>query len=532
MTNRHNNMNKTIKKKPGVAAAHHKLLGPVHGVVVVWILCYAMTTTTTVVDGFSVPLLSVRHAVGSPHFGGGRRLASRTTSTWRRAYPNGEEGEQAPEPNPTTTTTTRPSSVNLGLPLVWTLPPLVSLSSFVTFSWTVHLFHSVFHVVDNESSSSLLLPILNGPILGACSILFATLTAMTIGTLYNRQLQIRQGLVNELEELRQLALYIASLTPPPTTTKTRTRTNGSDNDLEDDTDQTVLALTLEAQRQATLYLEQHVHLLLQRDTLLGKPRDEQQLLLLGGPPDDTQGCMIRASTAIRDTGMDPLTSLLNDLLHANNAAQSGKDVVPDTLVSQMYTSIQRIHSFRSQFQTFLQTKFPPIHYIILAWLVLCLATIFLLETASVTTANANASTSTMTALESWFRASSRIHIATVQQEEELRTMWTLLWTVFALIASVVYDLATPFTGTYVIFASTRPQEQAVRRYVLEPIDSLSRSSSFTSRPAPPPITNGSAAASSSLGLDTPPESLVRTTTAMVPPQQQQPSPQTNNEVPE
>ena len=525
-------MNKATEKKPGVAAANH-MLGPVHGVVVVWILCYAMTTTTTVVDGFSVPSFSVRHAVGSPHFGGGRRSASRTTiTTWLRAYPNGQvQGEQDPEPNPTTTTPrSSSSSMNLGLPLVWTLPPLVSLSSFVTFSWTVHLFHSVFHVVDNESSSSLLLPILNGPILGACSILFATLTAMTIGTLYNRQLQIRQGLVNELEELRQLALYIASLTPPPTTTKTRTRTNGSDNDLEDDTDQTVLALTLEAQRQATLYLEQHVHLLLQRDTLLGKPREEESLL---GPPDDTQGCMIRASTAIRDTGMDPLTSLLNDLLHANNAARSGKDVVPDTLVSQMYTSIQRIHSFRSQFQTFLQTKFPPIHYIILAWLALCLATIFLLETASVTTANANASTSTMTVLESWFRAStSRIHIATVQQEEELRTMWTLLWTVFALIASVVYDLATPFTGTYVIFASTRPQEQAVRRYVLEPIDSLSRSSSFTSRPAPPPITNGSAAASSSLGLDTPPESLVRTTTAMVPPQQQQPSPQTNNEVPE
>ncbi|KAL7561475.1 hypothetical protein ACA910_010989 [Epithemia clementina (nom. ined.)] len=357
------------------------------------------TITTTPPTRTTITLFATRPST--------RLSASVTANGDSDDNPNNDNGMPPLALTPTTT----PTTTTTQFPVFLTIPPGLAVASFFTYPMVAQSFRALVDVANahhfapvdgGQLQSDLLLPVLNGPLLGACSILFATLTAMTIGNLYNRQLAIREALSSEVEELRQLALYIAHLPHASS-----------------------------AQMEATQYLEQHVDGLLQYDALVSIAEDASMV-------QDNSNAMIRSSFAIRQAGMDPLTQVLNGLLYSN------EDNIPAALIGQMYDSTIRINTFRGQVISALQTRLPAVHYWILTSLAAFIAVIFLMETAG-------------------------RDVLLFLADFQVRFMWTMLITVFTLIGCVVYDLESPFTGTYIIFSSSRPNERAVRAYVLGPI---------------------------------------------------------------
>ena len=295
-------------------------------------------------------------------------------------------------------------------PVFLALPPIVAVLSFQTFTWVAKAFVALVNFMTKQfgglwyhgnSQGELIVTVLNGPLLGVCEFLFGTLTAMTIDNLYQRQLSIRESLVNQVEELRQLALLIASLPEP-------------------------------YQSQAIGHLRSYLNQVLRYDTLSSLDHRASR----GG------GILLTALTRIRQVGMDPLTKLVNDMLYANNKNKSG-EVVPDTLLGQMHSSITRINAFRGSVTTALQTRLPVVHYWNLASLAVFVAILFLLQVEQDVT----------------------LFLSSIQ----VKFLWSMLISLYTLIGCVLYDLATPFSGTYRVFVSTRPNEQAIQEYVLGPL---------------------------------------------------------------
>jgi Protein of unknown function (DUF4239) len=62
--------------------------------------------------------------------------------------------------------------------------------------------------------TELVRPVLNGPVTLSVSILFGTMVAMTIQTLYNRQITIHKMLISMIEEVRELWLVLEGFPEP------------------------------------------------------------------------------------------------------------------------------------------------------------------------------------------------------------------------------------------------------------------------------------------------------------------------------
>jgi hypothetical protein len=100
------------------------------------------------------------------------------------------------------------------------LPAAMALLSFSTYPETAKGFHSFVDIASGHTwapvdggayLTELITPALTGPVASFISLLFGTLTSMTVGQLYNRQNAMSKLLGELLEDLRLAELHIATL---------------------------------------------------------------------------------------------------------------------------------------------------------------------------------------------------------------------------------------------------------------------------------------------------------------------------------
>jgi Protein of unknown function (DUF4239) len=166
--------------------------------------------------------------------------------------------------------------------------------------------------------AELIRPLLNGPVTFSVSILFGTLVAMTIQTLYNRQETIHKSLVTCTEEIRQLSLFVNGFPEP-------------------------------YERQAKLLVESFVSI------------NVQELSEGNLTPDSLRS----------QTEMESLVLLLNKLSSDSHITRQ-----PASL-GQAYGCIQRIQAVRTELMA---TVFSSAHYVTICILACTLLFVFLLET--------------------------------------------------------------------------------------------------------------------------------------------------------
>ena len=163
-------------------------------------------------------------------------------------------------------------------------------------------------------------PILNGPVTLSISILFGTLVATTISSLYNRQTQLAQSVVATQEQVIYLALLVDGL--PDATYRARTQQLLSDyvRAVHDDFDQQNVTA----------------------DTL-----SQPQLFAI--------------------------ILLLNDYVNDKSAETNG-------LVWQIYSGIDTLQGRAADFRSALHATFAPGHYTNMVALAITILFVFLLET--------------------------------------------------------------------------------------------------------------------------------------------------------
>lgn len=272
--------------------------------------------------------------------------------------------------------------------VAWTLPPLLAAVAYGTYSDTSRAFYDwIQHLaVGSSSSSSLLSPgdstmmagssisisndmvetVLSGPVTLSVSILFGTLVAMTIQTLYDRQRSIHKELVSQIEEVHDTQLLLQGFPEP-------FKTRGL-----------VLLQTFVSE-----WLHQFELGQVTAETV--RERHEISLLLL----------------------------LLNDV----SQQQDQQEVAS---LSEVYSAIQRFKDIRSNLIAALQTTFSPAHYGNMVLLAVTLLFVFLLETSTPAQADSNATLLTF----------------------QLRICWAVLIGTYTMLAVVIYDLCTPWSGIF------------------------------------------------------------------------------------
>ena len=95
--------------------------------------------------------------------------------------------------------------------LLWVLPWVSALLAYESYEDIARLFHNYLISVNSykwgpgeEYGSSIIANVLNGPLSGSLSIMFGTLVAVTVSTLYDRQQTIERAIIDFSEEARIL----------------------------------------------------------------------------------------------------------------------------------------------------------------------------------------------------------------------------------------------------------------------------------------------------------------------------------------
>jgi Protein of unknown function (DUF4239) len=172
--------------------------------------------------------------------------------------------------------------------------------------------------------AELIRPLLNGPVTFSVSILLGTLVAMTIQTLYDRQVKIHHALVSCIEEVRELSLFVRSFPDPY-------RTRGQE--LLD----AFLSCNVQNVKSGTL------------------------------TPDSLRS----------QTYMESFSSLLIELSNRNDLEKRGYRLAH---LDQVFASVQRIKAIRTDLTATLFTVFSSAHYATIVILACTLLFVFLLET--------------------------------------------------------------------------------------------------------------------------------------------------------
>lgn len=222
--------------------------------------------------------------------------------------------------------------------LLWLFPIGMSASAFMLQRPTSVAFHKLYALVNektNLNALELITPALNGPVSTSISILFGTLVAITISSLYGRQDAMHKTLITMGEDLHHGSLLIQGLPPPYS-------------------------------QQAKEYLDDFSHRLC-RAFLTGDYR------ILG----------------YRNHGLNDMVLFLNQLTQQqllqqqpqqrSDATKDGTILVSATIISQLYDMVSRIQAERSQLLATFRTTFPVWHYFNLAMLAMAICTIFLME---------------------------------------------------------------------------------------------------------------------------------------------------------
>jgi hypothetical protein len=209
----------------------------------------------------------------------------------------------------------------------WFLPPALSTAAFFSYTETSVLFHDFIDTASGHQwtaadggkyMAEIVKPVLNGPVTLSISILFGTLIAMTIQTLYNRQTSIHKKLISIVEEVRELQLLAEGFPEPY-------RSQGT---------QLLNAFTTESFQ-------------------------------------DFSSGQVTAQS-LRKKEMGSFLLMLNKLSQESNC--------PNIIVGEAYGSVSRMKDIRSEFIATLQTVFSAAHYANIVALASTILFVFLLET--------------------------------------------------------------------------------------------------------------------------------------------------------
>jgi len=215
---------------------------------------------------------------------------------------------------------------------LYTLPPALGVTSFWLYTDISKAFHELIDVASGHSwtvadggkfMADIVRPILNGPVTLSLSILLGTLVAMTISTLYQRQLTLYRVLISTVEEIHELLLVVNGL-PEPYSSALK------------DMFRTYLTESFQdfANNKATV------------DTFRRKEITQARLML-------------------------------NTM---SQEAATTTTSCPGSLVDELYGGLSRLKSLRAEYIAALQTQFAPLHYGNIAVLIFTLLFVFLLET--------------------------------------------------------------------------------------------------------------------------------------------------------
>jgi len=270
------------------------------------------------------------------------------------------------------------------------LPPLLAAIAFASYQGTRTVFHNVIDVASGHNWKSvdggallveMVRPVLNGPVTLSISILFGTLVATTVSTLYNRQINLRKTVISASE------------------------------------------------------LVGHLH------------------LLVDGFPDEGHSSSYRskAKQLLRDYGTKVLQDLNNNnvggetlshseinafLLLLNDISKDPNNSCPGAILGEAYACVGQMIALRSEFRSNMQTVFSPAHYTNMVALASTILFVFLLETDQ----------------------DSMQYLLGFQ----LSICWALLVGTYALLAVVVYDLLTPFSGSFSVWRSNDKDDSLER----------------------------------------------------------------------
>ena len=209
---------------------------------------------------------------------------------------------------------------------VWFLPVINMISAFTFYTNTQRFFHDLMdsasgHLWVNVDGSmymtEIVKPVLNGPVTLSISILFGTLTSMTIQTLYRRQISLHQTLISTVEEVRELQWLVEGFPEP---------------------------------------YKSHGHQLLARFLHTSFADFEKQQV---------------TPQSLRTDEMMQMLLLLNKLTTEDNS--------PDIIICESYGCVHRLKDRRAEFMSGLQTVFSTAHYVVIALLASTLLFVFLLE---------------------------------------------------------------------------------------------------------------------------------------------------------
>lgn len=166
--------------------------------------------------------------------------------------------------------------------------------------------------------ADLIRPVLNGPVTLSISVLFGTLVAMTVQTLFNRQITIHKTLVGSVEEVRDLSLFADGFPEPYRGRGQRLLERFVDSSLRDFRERTISPESLRKKETTSL------------------------LLVLNALGADATAC--------------------------------------PAYMGEAYASLQRLKALRCELTSTLQTVFSPAHYVNILTLAGTLLFVFLLET--------------------------------------------------------------------------------------------------------------------------------------------------------
>lgn len=218
---------------------------------------------------------------------------------------------------------------------VLAIPIITPFLAYLTYDDVARVFSAIFDILALERKwvpvdggayqAKIIAPAINGIVVPAISILFATLTSNTVSTLRQRQIDIHTYLNSEAGDLRLLALLLDVF--PESGKKAKCRQ----------------------------YLDQYTC------RLIAESEDSKVSKVMFG------------ST---DSEMNGFVAILNELI----VDRDGESSPPGAILSESFGAVVRLNTIRSSRITALQSTFPVLHYGILTLLAASICLAFLLET--------------------------------------------------------------------------------------------------------------------------------------------------------
>lgn len=217
--------------------------------------------------------------------------------------------------------------------VVYIFPVVSSVSAFTFYESISKGFHSAVQAASQNKwipvdggqlIGDIILPAINGPVLGTIGLLFATLVSTTIGNLYQRQMSISNNIVREVDDLRRLGYLLQSLPEP-------------------------------YKSEAQMELKYFVNTIFEAARLKSLSED-----------------------TYRNVTLAPMFLLLNRV--SIDVERKDTLIVSGNILGEGYELIRRINDQRTNIAVLLRPAFPKLHYVNLLALASCICLVFLIET--------------------------------------------------------------------------------------------------------------------------------------------------------